>query len=81
MNNLEVLGQYQTQNGHILPRSPLDEALAGMEGAATKFSLDAINDAQTRASYAANIKRMSAQVTRGRGGRQNQQPGGCPVLP
>jgi len=62
MNNLEVLGQYQTQNGHILPRSPLDEALAGMEGAATKFSLDAINDAQTRASYAANIKRMSAQV-------------------
>lgn len=62
MNNLEVVGQYQTQNGHILPRSPLDEALAGMEGAATKFSLDAINDAQTRASYAANIKRMSAQV-------------------
>ena len=33
-----------------------------MEGATTKFSLDAINDAQTRASYATNIKRMSAQV-------------------
>jgi len=60
--NLEVQGQYQTQSGHSLPRSPLEEAIAGMEGAATRFSLDAINDAQTRTSYAANIKRMSAQV-------------------
>ncbi|HCG37459.1 hypothetical protein ACIGBJ_24580 [Stutzerimonas stutzeri] len=60
--SIEVLGQYQTQSRHTLPRSPLDEALASMEGAATRFSLDAISDAQTRASYAANIKRMSAQV-------------------
>lgn len=33
-----------------------------MEAMATRFSLDAINDAQTRASYAANIKRISTQV-------------------
>ncbi|KJH82295.1 hypothetical protein [Stutzerimonas stutzeri] len=60
--SIEVLGQYQTQSVHTLPGSPLDEALASMEGVATRFSLDAINDAQTRASYAANIKRISAQV-------------------
>lgn len=59
---LEVQGQYQTQSGHSLPRSPLEEAIAGMEGAATRFSLDAIKDAQTRTSYAANIKRVSTQV-------------------
>lgn len=61
-DKLAVHGQYQTQNGHALPRSPLEEAIAGMEGAATRFSLDAINDAKTRTSYAANIKRVSAQV-------------------
>ncbi len=60
--SIEVLGQYQTQSAHTLPGSPLDEALASMEGVATRFSLDAIRDAQTRASYAANIKRISAQV-------------------
>lgn len=60
--SIAVQGQYQTQSGHTIPRSPLEEAIAGMEGASTKFSLDAISDAQTRASYAANIKRVSAQV-------------------
>lgn len=60
--SIDIQGQYQTQSGHTLSRSPLDEAVAAMEGAATRFSLDAINDAQTRASYAVNIKRMSAQV-------------------
>ncbi|MDC7825837.1 hypothetical protein PQS90_11825 [Pseudomonas sp. BLCC-B13] len=60
--SIEVKGQYQTQSGHALPRSPLEEAIAGMEGAATRFSLDAISDARTRASYAANIKRVSTQV-------------------
>jgi hypothetical protein len=55
-------GSYQTQNEHALQRSPLDEAIAGLEGAATRFSLDAIQDAQTRSNYAANIRRLSEQV-------------------
>ncbi|WAJ38199.1 hypothetical protein OU800_02875 [Pseudomonas sp. GOM7] len=61
-SSIEIRGQYQTQSEHSLPRSPLDEAIASMEAMATRFSLDAISDAKTRASYAANIKRISAQV-------------------
>lgn len=60
--HIAVQGRYQTQCGHTLPRSPLEDAIAGVEGAAMRFSLDAIKDAQTRASYAANIKRMAEQV-------------------
>ena len=60
--SITIKSQYTTQSGHTLPRSPLDDAIAGMEGAATRFSLDAINDAGTRVSYAANIRRMSAQI-------------------
>lgn len=75
-HGIEVQGRFQTQSGHTLPRTPLEEAIAGMEGAATRFSLDAINDAQTRASYAANIRRMSAQVRADvAAGRLNSQAG------
>jgi len=37
-------------------------AIAGMEGAATRFSIDAIKDERVRASYQRNIKRMAQQV-------------------
>lgn len=60
--SIYIEGNYETRSEHTLPRSPLEEAIAGLEGAATRFSLDAINDAQTRASYIANIKRVSEQV-------------------
>lgn len=61
-STLEIKGQFKSKSQHTLGRSPLDDAIAGMEGAATRFALDAISDAKTRASYAANIKRISAQV-------------------
>lgn len=53
--NIAIEGRYQTQDEHALQRSPLDEAIAGLEGAATRFSVDAIQDAQARSSYVANI--------------------------
>lgn len=60
--NISIDGAYAVRSEHVLQRSPLEEAVAALEGAATRFSLDAIKDAQTRASYTANIKRISAQV-------------------
>jgi len=65
MNDLEpllVTGSYVVQKAHALSDSPLDIAIAGFEGAATRFSIDAIKDAKTRSSYMTNIKRMSAQT-------------------
>lgn len=59
---LLVTGSYAVQKTHALDRSPLDMAIAGMEGAATRFSIDAIADAKVRASYMSNIKRMSIQA-------------------
>lgn len=60
--SISIDGTYAVSNEHVLQRSPLDEAIAVFEGAASRFSLDAIKDAQTRTSYAANIKRVSEQV-------------------
>ncbi|WP_426203856.1 hypothetical protein [Pseudomonas sp. TWP3-1] len=57
-----VTGSYVVQKAHMLENSPLDMAIAGFEGAATRFSVDAISDAKTRASYMASIKRMSIQT-------------------
>jgi hypothetical protein len=65
MNELEpllVTGSYVVQKAHSLNNSPLDVAIAGFQGAATRFSMDAIKDAKTRASYMSNIKRISAQT-------------------
>ncbi len=67
---LLVTGSYVVQKAHELENSPLDMAIAGMEGAATRFSIDAISDAKVRSNYMSNIKRMSletkAEVAAGR---------------
>lgn len=55
-------GAYHSKESHTLNRSPLDEAIAGLEGAATRFSIDAIKDAVTRDSYTSNVRRISIQV-------------------
>lgn len=57
-----VTGSYVIQREHALKDSPLDRALELMEGAALRFSLDAISDEKVRASYLKNIKRMSQQT-------------------
>lgn len=57
-----VTGSYVVQREYALNDSPLDRALELMEGAALRFSMDAISDEKVRASYLRNIKRMSQQV-------------------
>jgi len=57
-----ITGSFPVRNDHTLSQSPLDTAIAAMEGAATRFSLDAINDANVRSSYMANIRRVSQQA-------------------
>jgi hypothetical protein len=57
-----VTGSYVVQREHALQDSPLDRALELMEGSALRFSLDAISDEKTRASYIKNIQRMSQQT-------------------
>lgn len=57
-----VTGSYVVKSEHTLSQSPLEMAIAGMEGAATRFSIDAIKDERVRASYQRNIKRMAQQV-------------------
>lgn len=57
-----VTGSYIIQREHALQDSPLDRAIELMEGAALRFSLDAISDEKVRASYMSNIKRMSQQT-------------------
>ncbi len=57
-----VTGSYVVKSEHTLDRSPLEMAIAGMEGAASRFSIDAIKDERVRASYEGNIRRMSQQI-------------------
>jgi hypothetical protein len=57
-----VTGSYLVQREHALDDSPLNRALELMEGAALRFSLDAIADEKVRASYLRNIKRLSQQT-------------------
>ena len=57
-----VTGSYIVKSEHTLERSPLEMAVAGMEGAASRFSIDAIKDERVRASYERNIRRMSQQI-------------------
>jgi hypothetical protein len=57
-----VEGSFSTQAEHALGQSPLEIAIAAFEGAATRFSLDAISDANARSSYMRNIRRISEQA-------------------
>jgi hypothetical protein len=57
-----ITGSYIVKSEHTLTQSPLEMAIAAMEGAATRFSIDAISDERVRASYESNIRRMSQQV-------------------
>lgn len=57
-----ITGSYIVKSEHTLAQSPLEMAIASMEGAATRFSIDAISDERVRASYESNIRRMSQQV-------------------
>ncbi|SDT31732.1 hypothetical protein [Pseudomonas granadensis] len=64
---LLITRSYVVQKAHALENSPLDMASAGMEGAATRFYVDAISDAKVRANYMNNIKRMSMDKSRVKG--------------
>ncbi|WP_415763962.1 hypothetical protein [Pseudomonas sp. CP4] len=57
-----VTGSYIVKSEHTLERSPLEMAVAGMEGAASRFATDAIKDERVRANYERNIRRMSQQI-------------------
>lgn len=57
-----ITGSYIVNSQHTLDRSPLQLAIAGMEGAASRFSVDAIKDPRVRSSYERNIRRMSQQI-------------------
>ncbi|WP_198597591.1 hypothetical protein [Enterovibrio norvegicus] len=62
MSMMEVDGQYSSEQEHSLEQDILSTAIAGLEGAATRFSLDAISDANVRQSYQSNIRRMANEV-------------------
>lgn len=57
-----VEGSFSTQAEHALGQSPLEIAIAAFEGAATRFSMDAIKDSSTRLRYMENIRRVSEQA-------------------
>ena len=61
-DNQIITGSFPVGRNHDISQSPLDMAIAAMEGSATRFSLDAINDANVRTSYMVNIRRMSQQA-------------------
>lgn len=62
MDYMLIKGQYEAGKEHELESPLLDNAIAALEGVAIKFSTDAINDAQVRASYTSNIKRVTSEV-------------------
>ena len=57
-----ITGSYVLKREHDLHSSPLEMAIAGMEGAAARFATDAIKDANTRLKYQSKIKEMSRLV-------------------
>lgn len=57
-----ITGSYILKREHNLHSSPLEMAIAGMEGAATRFATDAIRDVGTRLKYQSKIKEMSRLV-------------------
>jgi len=62
MDYMIIKGQYDAGQEHELETPVLDNAIAALEGAAIKFSTDAINDANIRTSYTSNIKRVTSEV-------------------
>lgn len=62
MDYMIIKGLYKSGQEHELESPVLDNAIAGLEGTAIKFSTDAINDANVRASYTSNIKRVTSEV-------------------
>ena len=62
MTTLEIDGAFAANNEHAVLRSPLEDAITALEGSAARFSIDAISDARVRASYSANIQRISATI-------------------
>ncbi|HGN9372041.1 TPA: hypothetical protein ACK11E_002048 [Citrobacter pasteurii] len=62
MDYMIIKGLYKSGQEHELESHVLDNAIAGLEGTAIKFSIDAINDANVRASYTSNIKRVTSEV-------------------
>ncbi|MFL1513271.1 hypothetical protein [Pseudomonas prosekii] len=57
-----ITGSYILKREHDLHSSPLEMAIAGMEGAAARFATDAIKDANTRLKYQSKIQQMSRLV-------------------
>lgn len=62
MDYMIIKGLYKAGQEHELEYPLLDNAIAALEGIAIKFSADAINDANVRASYISNIKRVTSEV-------------------
>lgn len=62
MDYMIIKGLYDSGQEHELESPVLDNAIAALEGTAIKFSTDAINDANVRASYTSNIKRVISEV-------------------
>ena len=56
MDYMIIKGQYEAGQEQELEFPVLENAIAALEGTAIKFSTDAINDANVRASYTSNIK-------------------------
>lgn len=55
-------GPFIARQKHVVEPDALDKAIASFEAAAARFSVDAISDANVRAQYAKNIKRISDEV-------------------
>jgi len=53
---------YLAKNNHLIGDDVLEKALESFEGAALKFSADAIKDAAEREKYNRNVKRVKAEV-------------------
>ncbi|HHR6139476.1 MULTISPECIES: hypothetical protein [Providencia] len=63
MSSAEITGNYLLENEYLIQADyVLDKAVAAFEGAATRFSIDAISDANVRNSYQQNIKRVVSEV-------------------
>lgn len=62
MDYMIIKGLYEAGQEHELETPVLDNAVAALEGAAINFSVEAINDANVRASYTSNIKRVTSEI-------------------
>lgn len=62
MTHVVVEGSFAIKQQHPIEDSILSQATAAFEGAAVRFSIDAINDANIRSSYTSNIKRVVDEV-------------------